>query len=54
MKIISVALVDDEILFREGFKLLLNNFTGIKVCFEAQNGIELLNWFEHCSRAKSA
>ena len=39
---ISVALVDDQILFRKGLKALLESFGGIKVEFEADNVKKLI------------
>ncbi len=38
----SVFIVDDHLLFRNGFKLLLNNIANIHVEDEASNGIEFL------------
>lgn len=40
-KIINIALVDDHTLFRSGIANLLQEFSDIKVVFEASNGKEL-------------
>jgi DNA-binding NarL/FixJ family response regulator len=42
-KVLSVALVDDHVLFRNGFKMLLENLPSIKVVAEGSNGQELLD-----------
>jgi DNA-binding NarL/FixJ family response regulator len=42
-KVLSVALVDDHVLFRNGFKMLLENLASIKVVAEGCNGQELLD-----------
>lgn len=39
---IQVALADDEALFRKGMKLLLEDYEGISVMLEAQDGAQLL------------
>jgi DNA-binding NarL/FixJ family response regulator len=41
-KIYRVIVVDDHSLFRNGLKLLLNNFSNIKLIAEASNGNEFL------------
>jgi DNA-binding NarL/FixJ family response regulator len=38
-----IALVDDHRLFRSGIALLINNFKGYEIIFEAGNGEELIN-----------
>lgn len=43
---ISLAVVDDHFILREGLIRLLNKFEGIKVIFEAKNGKELLDHIE--------
>ncbi|MGB3548901.1 MAG: response regulator transcription factor [Saprospiraceae bacterium] len=40
---IKIALVDDQILFLKGLRLILSNFPRFKVVLEAGNGQELLN-----------
>lgn len=40
---LSVMLVDDHVLFRNGFKLLLQNLVHLKVVGEASNGEEFLD-----------
>ncbi|MBX2873728.1 MAG: response regulator transcription factor [Saprospiraceae bacterium] len=42
MKPISLAIADDQILFRKGLKLLIHSFEGIELVIEANNGIELI------------
>jgi DNA-binding NarL/FixJ family response regulator len=42
MKDITLAIADDEVLFRKGMKLILNGFEGIHVALEAENGLNLL------------
>ena len=39
---VSVAIADDEELFRRGIRLILNDYPDIRVLFEAENGEELL------------
>lgn len=39
---IQVALADDEALFRKGMKLLLEDYEGISIVLEAQDGAQLL------------
>ncbi|MGH1384972.1 response regulator transcription factor [Kordia sp.] len=41
-KTIKVGITDDHALFREGVKLIIDNFEGIEVILEAENGRELL------------
>src|ERR1700692_4163654 len=41
METIRIALVDDHRLFRSGIALLINNFKGYEILFEAGNGEEL-------------
>lgn len=43
MKPISLAIADDQILFRKGLKLLIHSFDGIELVIEASNGVELLS-----------
>ena len=43
MENIEIAITDDETLFRNGMKLILNNFEGINVSMEAKNGVDLLD-----------
>ena len=43
MNKISVYIVDDHSLFREGLKLLLSNLEYIDMIFEAENGIEFID-----------
>lgn len=45
-KVIQVALVDDQTLFREGMKLVLSTFPELEVCFEAGSGLELMELLE--------
>jgi len=40
---IKVSITDDEVLFRSGMQLLVNNFDGMEVLFQAGNGQELLD-----------
>lgn len=47
MKPIYVALADDEVLFRKGMELLIKNFDGIELIFEAENGKDLLEQLEN-------
>lgn len=39
----TLALVDDEILFRKGFRVLLKDYKHLDVIFEADNGKELMD-----------
>lgn len=39
---ISIAIADDEVLFRRGIRLILNDYPDIRVLFEAENGEDLL------------
>lgn len=43
MKPISLAIADDQVLFRKGLKLLIHSFDGIELVIEASNGVELLS-----------
>lgn len=43
---IQVALADDEALFRKGMKLLLEDYEGISVILEAQDGAQLLQFLQ--------
>ena len=47
MNKISVFLVDDHQLFREGLRLLLSNITGIGEIYEASNGQQFLDALEN-------
>lgn len=47
MKTISIAIADDELLFRRGMKLILNSYSQLTVNFEAEHGIDLLNKLQH-------
>jgi len=42
MKAISIAIADDEALFRRGMKLILNDYSRLEVDIEAENGVDLL------------
>ncbi|AEE49389.1 response regulator transcription factor [Haliscomenobacter hydrossis] len=46
---IQIALVDDEALFRKGMKLLLEDYEGITVMLEAQDGEHLLQQLRQAS-----
>jgi len=46
MDTIKVILVDDHKIFRDGFRLLLQSFSYVKVIAEASNGSELLNMLD--------
>jgi DNA-binding NarL/FixJ family response regulator len=43
MKIIKVAIADDEALFRKGMKLILDSQSELEVVLEAENGKDLLD-----------
>ena len=45
--IISVAIVDDHTLFRNGIASLLNEFQEIEISFDAPNGLELQKLIAH-------
>ena len=40
---IKIAIADDEVLFRKGICLLLQDYDFIEILFEAENGVELLD-----------
>lgn len=42
MKIIKIALVDDEKLFRKGMQMILEDYKDVAVALEASNGLELM------------
>ena len=42
-QIISLAIADDEALFRRGMRLILDDYPGLKVIIEAENGQHLLD-----------
>lgn len=44
--VMKIVLVDDEILFRQGIKFMLDREEGFKVVFEASNGKELIDYLE--------
>jgi DNA-binding NarL/FixJ family response regulator len=46
---IHLALADDEALFRKGMKLLLEDYEGISVVLEAQDGEQLLQLLDQAS-----
>ncbi|WP_298425245.1 response regulator transcription factor [uncultured Kordia sp.] len=48
MKIISIAIADDEALFRKGMSLLLNAYENLQVDLEAENGVDLLKKLANC------
>src|SRR5512133_1775742 len=48
MEVISVFLVDDHNMFRNGLKLLLNTSSNIRVCGEADNGKQFLDCLPTC------
>ena len=48
MKIISIAIADDEALFRKGMSLLLNAYENLQVDLEAENGVDLLEKLANC------
>ncbi|WP_435416484.1 response regulator [Polaribacter aestuariivivens] len=47
MKIINIAIADDEQLFRSGIRFLLEREANINVIFEAENGEELINFIKN-------
>jgi len=42
MKVIKIAIADDEALFRKGMKLILDSYQTLQVELEAENGVDLL------------
>ena len=42
MNSISIAIADDEALFRRGMKLILNSYSKLQVEIEAENGVDLI------------
>lgn len=47
MKKISIALVDDHVLFRKGLAAVLKTFESIEVVHQASNGVELLEMLKN-------
>jgi DNA-binding NarL/FixJ family response regulator len=45
--IINVAITDDHVLFRQGVKTAMGMKKDIKIVFEADNGMQLLNTLKH-------
>jgi DNA-binding NarL/FixJ family response regulator len=45
--VINVAITDDHVLFRQGVKTALGMKKDIKIMFEADNGMHLLNMLKH-------
>ncbi|MEM7085544.1 MAG: response regulator transcription factor [Bacteroidota bacterium] len=43
MKVIKIAIADDEALFRKGMKLILDSYQSLQVDLEAENGRDLLD-----------
>lgn len=48
MQSIKLGIVDDQILFLKGLKMLVNNFKDIELVLEAFNGNDLLNALKDC------
>jgi DNA-binding NarL/FixJ family response regulator len=48
MKTISIAIADDEALFRKGMSLILNDYEHLNVTLEAENGVDLLEKLSQC------
>jgi DNA-binding NarL/FixJ family response regulator len=46
MKSISIAIADDQMLFRKGMTAIVNSFEGMSVICEADNGHKLLGFLE--------
>lgn len=46
-KVINVAITDDHVLYRAGVKTALSMKKDIKIIFEADNGMQLLNMLKH-------
>ena len=46
MKVIKIAIADDEALFRKGMKLILDSYQTLQVDLEAENGRDLLDKLE--------
>ena len=42
MNNITIAIADDEALFRQGMRLILNSYENLEVKLEAENGVDLL------------
>jgi len=42
MSTITIAIADDEALFRRGMKLILNSYEGLEIILEAENGLDLI------------
>ena len=47
MKVIKIAIADDEALFRKGMKLILDSYQTLQVDLEAENGLDLLEKLKH-------
>ena len=43
MDTISIAIADDEMLFRKGIKLILDDYPKLQIQLEAENGLDLLD-----------
>lgn len=48
--LIKVAIADDEELFRVGLVHILSRDEEIEICFQAENGKELLDYLEQCTQ----
>jgi DNA-binding NarL/FixJ family response regulator len=46
MKTITIAIADDQLLFRRGMAAIINNFEGMSVVCETDNGSKLLTFLE--------
>jgi DNA-binding NarL/FixJ family response regulator len=42
MRTIKIVIADDEVLFRRGMRLILNNYEGLEVVLEAEDGLDLI------------
>ena len=52
--VIKVVLVDDEILFRQGIKFMLDREEDFQVVFQASNGKELLDYLDNTDEQPDA
>ncbi|MEM8908981.1 MAG: response regulator transcription factor, partial [Bacteroidota bacterium] len=54
MSVITIAITDDEVLFRKGLSVLIDDYEDIEVSFLAENGQHLLDQLRTTERLPDA
>lgn len=50
MDVVNIAIVDDEMLFRKGLRLILDGYDGLSVTLEAETGSDLLEKLKNSNK----